>query len=71
MGKKLYKCDIRECEKLFSSKFSLKRHNLIHLNKKNHICKHCPKAFSLLQYLEEHEFTHTGAKPYMCNINGC
>ena len=47
MGKKLYKCDMRECEKLFSSKFSLKRHYMKHANKKQHTCKHCQKAFVL------------------------
>ena len=52
MGKKLlYKCDLRDCGKWFTSKFSLKRHNYIHANKKNHICKHCGKCFSLPQYL--------------------
>jgi KRAB domain-containing zinc finger protein len=71
MGKKVFKCDTRGCERLFSSKFSLKRHNLTHLGQKNHICKHCNKAFVLPQYLEEHEYTHTGAKPFICGINGC
>lgn len=71
MGKKLYKCDMRECEKLFSSKFSLKRHYMKHTNKKQHTCKHCQKAFVLPQYLEEHEYTHTGAKPFICGVNGC
>lgn len=69
--KKVYKCDVRECEKLFSSKFSLKRHNLKHINSKKHICSHCQKAFSLPQYLEEHEYTHTGARPFVCGINNC
>ncbi len=47
MGKKLYKCDIRDCEKLFSSKFSLKRHNMKHFNNKIYVCRHCKKAFVL------------------------
>jgi KRAB domain-containing zinc finger protein len=71
MGKKLYKCDIKDCEKLFSSKFSLKRHNMKHFNNKKYVCKHCKKAFVLPQYLEEHEYTHTGEKPFICGINGC
>lgn len=38
MGKKLFKCDIRDCQKVVSTKFSLKRHILKHLNKKPHKC---------------------------------
>ena len=35
MGKKLlFKCDVRGCEKVFNSKFSMRRHNQIHQNKK-------------------------------------
>jgi len=71
MGKKVYKCDLKDCEKLFSSKFSLKRHNMKHFNNKKYKCDHCKKAFVLPQYLEEHEYTHTGAKPFVCGINGC
>lgn len=73
MAKKVYKCDKRECEKTFSSKFSLKRHILKHLNKKPHKCSHngCNKAFSLPQYLEEHEYTHTRAKPFVCGVGNC
>ena len=73
VAKKVYKCDMKECQKLFSSKFSLKRHYLIHLKVKPHKCSHanCTKAFSLPQYLEEHEYTHTRQKPFICNIGQC
>ena len=60
----MFKCDMSDCEKLFSSKFSLKRHIMKHTNQKKHICPHCQKGFVLPQYLEEHEYTHTGAKPF-------
>ena len=68
---KMFKCDMKGCDKLFSTKFSLKRHIMIHVNKKNFVCSVCQKPFVLPQYLEEHEFTHTGAKPYICGIGGC
>jgi uncharacterized Zn-finger protein len=73
MAKKLYKCDIKNCQKPCSSKFSLKRHTLlIHLkNRKKHVCPHCNKDFALAQYLEEHEYTHSRARPFVCGYNGC
>ena len=75
MGKdtkeKKFKCDMRNCEHTFSSKFSLKRHTQIHLKKKPFSCKYCPKTFTLQQYLTEHEFIHTGDRPYVCGTNGC
>ena len=71
MGKKIYKCDVKRCDKTFSTKFSLKRHILRHLPTKKHVCPHCQKSFCLPQYLEEHEYTHTGAKPFVCGVNGC
>lgn len=40
-NKKLFKCDMKGCEGLFSTKYSLKRHNLIHANKKKHVCQIC------------------------------
>lgn len=69
--RKIHKCDIRDCEKLFSTKYSLKRHIMRHTNQKRHICKHCMKGFVLPQYLEEHEYTHTGAKPFICGVGDC
>jgi uncharacterized Zn-finger protein len=68
---KWHKCDFRDCEKLFSTKYSLKRHIMKHSNKKRHICKHCQKGFTLPQYLEEHEYTHTGEKPFVCGVGEC
>ena len=58
--KKVHKCDIRGCERVFSTKYSLKRHIIKHANKKLYVCKYCNKGFVLPQYLEEHEYTHTG-----------
>jgi KRAB domain-containing zinc finger protein len=68
---KLFKCDMKGCDKTFSTKFSLRRHILRHVNNKKFVCAHCRKAFVLAQYLEEHEFTHTGVKPFVCGIDGC
>jgi len=62
---------MKGCDSLLTTKYSLKRHNEIHANKKKYICKVCQKAFVLPQYLEEHEYTHSGAKPFICGIAGC
>jgi hypothetical protein len=59
------------CDKKFTTKFSLNRHQLVHNNVKNFTCRFCPKKFALKQYLKEHECIHTNEKPYVCGVNGC
>jgi zinc finger protein 274 len=67
----LFGCEYKGCSKSFASKFSMKRHMLLHEGKKQFVCKFCMKSFILRQYLKEHIFTHTGAKPYHCKYPGC
>jgi hypothetical protein len=67
----VYQCTREDCGKLFKTKFSLKRHMLIHSQQKEHECPHCGKKFSLPQYMREHMFTHTKEKPYVCGVAGC
>lgn len=69
--KQKFICDFYKCERIFSTKYSLKRHMLVHNQKKKYKCKHCNKRFALPQYLKEHEFTHTNENPYVCGIDGC
>ena len=57
---KIFKCDFKGCPGVFSTKYSLKRHLMIHANRKCHVCKQCEKGFTLPQYLEEHEYIHSG-----------
>ena len=71
MVKKHFRCDIKWCNQVLSTKYSLKRHLLKHLDCKDFVCKTCGKKFCLNQYLVEHEFTHSREKPYVCGINGC
>lgn len=68
---KTYRCDLRNCNKTFTTKFSLKRHNKLHISEKKFKCSQCTKAFTLEQYLIEHEHTHTGARPYICDYPDC
>ena len=69
---KKFTCTLDECDKIFSSKYCLKRHIIsLHLGCKRHRCDICGKYFTQRQYLEEHTNTHTGIKPYVCEIKGC
>jgi uncharacterized Zn-finger protein len=70
-SKPIFICDFNNCEKIFTTKYSLHRHSLTHNVKKAHVCKQCDKKFTIKQNLIEHEFVHTGELPYACNIDGC
>ena len=67
----MYCCNLKGCKKRFTTKFSLRRHQLIHKKLKVFKCGYCKKGFVLKQYLDEHVHIHTGAKPYICPIPGC
>lgn len=67
----LFCCSVKGCRKKFSSRFSMKRHQLIHQPEKPFQCSYCMKKFILKQYLDEHVYIHTGAKPYVCNYPCC
>ena len=69
--KPIFICDIQNCEKIFTTKYSLARHMQTHRKKKAFKCKECDKTFSIKQNLIEHEFVHTGELPYVCNFEGC
>lgn len=65
----IFVCD--KCDKKFTTKFSLNRHQFIHSQVKKYGCRFCPKRFALKQYLKEHECIHTNSRPYVCGVNGC
>lgn len=66
-----FTCQHPGCNKPFSSKFSLTRHQGIHCNTKTFICNYCGKKFAIAQYLKEHSYCHTKDKFYVCKIGGC
>ena len=67
----VYTCNYPECNKIFSTKFSWKRHQIIHNPKRNFICQCCGKKFALAQQLKEHFYIHTKEFPHVCGIDGC
>ncbi|XP_069463046.1 zinc finger protein 510-like isoform X2 [Ambystoma mexicanum] len=60
-----YVCN--ECEKCFSLKGCLMRHQKIHEGLKPYACSECEKSFAQKGDLTIHKRTHTGEKPYTCN----
>lgn len=62
-----YCCMVNGCDKVYVSKFNLKRHvSVHHLRDVRYDCQLCGKNFVSKQNLREHSYTHTGEKPYKC-----
>ena len=68
---KLFSCEHPGCSKVYSSMFSLKRHQGTHRTDKPFVCDICGKRFVMIQYLKEHSYCHTKEKSHVCKINGC
>lgn len=67
-----YCCYYDNCEKIYKTKFNLRRHiNSYHLHIRSHTCARCNKSFVSKQNMKEHEFSHTGEKPFKCHEPGC
>eukprot|EP00826_Nyctotherus_ovalis_P026247 TRINITY_DN2051_c0_g1_i23.p1 TRINITY_DN2051_c0_g1~~TRINITY_DN2051_c0_g1_i23.p1 ORF type:complete len:161 (-),score=16.63 TRINITY_DN2051_c0_g1_i23:47-529(-) len=64
-------CNYPGCNKLFRSRFSCKRHQLVHTRDKRFACKECGRKFSFAQHLREHSYRHTNVRPYKCGISDC
>ena len=54
-----------KCDKAFTLKKNLKRHEFIHSGERTHTCSKYGKAFSLQHNLKNHELIHTVEKPHV------
>ncbi|XP_033120367.1 zinc finger protein 252-like [Anneissia japonica] len=68
-NKKQYSCG--QCDKVLKTRALLKRHELLHQDKKGFRCITCDKTFRRSDDLTRHNnSTHSGKKPYSCEICG-
>ncbi|XP_053578003.1 zinc finger protein 615 isoform X1 [Bombina bombina] len=66
--KKPFVCTI--CERTFTGKSQLNRHQRTHTEERVYTCSECGKCFSHKPSLLYHYKTHTDEKPYICQICG-
>lgn len=63
---KVFKCQV--CQKAFSSKLYLNRHNNIHTGENLFQCQFCGKLFLQSAHLMIHERIHSNYKPFKCQF---
>ncbi|XP_037776931.1 zinc finger protein 99-like [Penaeus monodon] len=68
-GEEKIKCD--DCDKMFSNKYSLRKHHYRYHVRTPFTCSECGQTFKKQQHLKTHTFVHTGIKPYKCEFPGC
>ncbi|XP_066156227.1 zinc finger protein 420-like [Euwallacea fornicatus] len=59
-----FKC--KQCDKEYTRKNHLDRHEASHGKRKVHVCKLCNKTLTRMEHLKRHLITHLREKPYNC-----
>ena len=62
----MHQCKI--CQKCFTSKYNLARHNITHTGEKHFVCLICHKRFGRKETLQNHEAIHSDERKFKCNI---
>jgi len=65
-GDSVYQCDF--CEKLFTNKYHLQSHLVVHTGERAFVCKTCKKTFGRKSTLRAHMTTHTKVSNFMCTV---
>lgn len=61
-----FRCEV--CHYTSSSRWHLKRHQMIHTGEKPFKCHLCPMTFALKHNMATHMRTHTGERPFRCEV---
>jgi uncharacterized Zn-finger protein len=67
-AKKVYHCTFSSCNKYFTHRSTLVKHQRIHRGERPYQCKVCGQAFVQSSNLKRHMLVHTGEKPYNCDV---
>ncbi|XP_050486669.1 zinc finger protein 525-like isoform X4 [Bombus huntii] len=65
---KQWECDV--CNKMFTTKYFLKKHKRLHSGEMPYKCNICNKTFTFQQSYHKHRLYHKDDKPYTCTTCG-
>lgn len=65
---KKWSCDV--CQKLFTTKYFLKKHKRLHTGEMPYFCAQCNKYFTFQQTYRKHMLYHSSEKPHVCQECG-
>lgn len=71
LNKYSFKCEYPGCCKVFTKRWSIHRHQMIHSGEKPYECKLCDKKFIQKCSLTRHELIHTNIMPWICDVLYC